>query len=363
MRLRFEARPEPSRLMSYASPVIAVALTILIGFVVFLALGVDPLVAFYTFFIAPIDNLYGLGELFIKASPLVLIALGLAVGFRANVWNIGAEGQLTIGAIVSGGIALLFFESESPMILPAMVVAGALGGMLWSAIPAVLRTRFNANEILVSLMLTYVAQLMLSYLIYGPWRDPQGFNFPQSRPFTEPAMFSILLEGTRLNTSVLIALAAVAAGWIFMNNSYVGYQMRVTGLAPRAARYAGFSNNRTIWIGMLAGGAAAGLAGVGEVAGPLGQMFPTASPGYGFAAIIVAFLGRLNPVGILLAGLLMSLLYLSGEAAQMELNFPSSITAVFQGTLLFFLLGADVLINYRVRVVFKAHTHSEETAA
>ncbi len=363
MRLKFEARAEPSRLMSYASPVIAAALTIMIGFFVFVALGENPLVAFYTFFIAPIDSLYSLGELLIKASPLVLIAMGLAVGFRANVWNIGAEGQLTMGAIFSGGIALHFYESESPMLLPAMVFAGALGGMLWSAIPAILRTRFNANEILVSLMLTYVAQLMLSYLIYGPWRDPQGFNFPQSRPFTEPAMFSILLEGTRLNTSVLIALAAVAAGWIFMNNSYVGYQMRVTGLAPRAARYAGFSNNRTSWIGMLAGGAAAGLAGVGEVAGPLGQMFPTASPGYGFAAIIVAFLGRLNPVGILLAGLLMSLLYLSGEAAQMELNFPSSITAVFQGTLLFFLLGADVLINYRVRVVFKAHTHSEETAA
>ena len=363
MRLRFEARAEPSRLMSYASPVIAVSLTILIGFIVFVALGEDPLVVFYTFFIAPVDNLYGVGELLIKASPLVLIAMGLAVGFRANVWNIGAEGQLTIGAIVSGGIAIHSYESASPMLLPAMVFAGALGGMLWSAIPAILRTRFNANEILVSLMLTYVAQLILSYLIYGPWRDPLGFNFPQSRPFTEPAMFSIVLEGTRLNTSVLIALAAVAVGWIFMNKSYVGYQMRVTGLADRAARYAGFSNNRTIWIGMLAGGVAAGLAGVGEVAGPLGQMFPTASPGYGFAAIIVAFLGRLHPVGILLAGLLMSLLYLSGEAAQMGLNLPSSTTAVFQGMLLCFLLGADVLINYRIRVVSGAHTQSGEAAA
>ena len=363
MRLGFEARAEPSRLMSFASPIIAVALTLVVGLIVFTIHGEDPLVAFYTFFISPIDNLYGLSELLIKASPLVLIAIGLAVGFRANVWNIGAEGQLTIGAIVSGGIAIHFYESQSHLLLPVMIVGGALGGMLWAGIPALLRTRFNANEILVSLMLAYVAQMLLSYLIYGPWRDPEGFNFPQSRPFTEPAMFSIMIEGTRLNTSVLITLVAVAVGWIFMKRSYVGYQMLVAGLADRAARYAGFSNSRTIWIGMLAGGAAAGLAGVGEVAGPLGQMFPTASPGYGFAAIIVAFLGRLNPIGIVLAGLLMSLLYLSGEAAQMSLNLPSSTTAVFQGLLLSFLLSTDVLIKYRIRMFFGSRNRPEEVVS
>lgn len=351
MQVRLEPRAEPLRAMQYASPVIALALTAAIGLIILTAIGRDPLAVLYTFTISPIRDLYGVGELLLRSAPLILIALGLAVGFRANIWNIGAEGQLTIGALVSGGLALHFADSNSILLLPAMVIVAGLGGMAWAAIPAFLRIRFNANEILVSLMLTYVAQLWLSYLIYGPWRDPQGFNFPQSQPLGEAALFPMLIEGTRLNASVFIVLAAAVAAWILLGRSFVGFQLRVNGLAGAAARYAGFSGNRAIWIGMLAGGLAGGLAGVGEVAGPLGQLYPTASPGYGFAAIIVAFLGRLNPIGIVLAGLLMSLLYLSGEAAQLELNLPSATTGLIQGMLLFFLLGADFFIYNRVRVV------------
>ena len=351
MHLKLEARPEPSRAMAYASPLIAAGLTLVAGFVLFSLMGKNPLLAFYTYFVAPINNVNGVAELLLKAAPLVLIAIGLAVGFRGNVWNIGAEGQLTIGAIAAGGLALELHGNEAAWVLPAMIAIGALGGVLWAAIPAILRTRFNANEILVSLMLTYVAQLLLSYLVHGPWRDPQGFNFPQSRPFHDAALFPVLIEGTRLNASVFLALGAVVVGWVFMNKSFVGYQMRVGGLAEGAARYAGFSIKRTIWIGMLAGGAAAGLAGVGEVAGPLGQLLPTVSPGYGFAAIIVAFVGRLNAVGILLAGLLMSLLYLGGESAQISMALPAAVSGLFQGMLLFFLLGADVFIGYRLRMV------------
>jgi simple sugar transport system permease protein len=295
-----------------------------------------------------VSSLYGLGELLIKAAPLILIAIGLAVGFQSNVWNIGAEGQLTAGAIFSGSLALHFADSGSPFLLPAMIVAAGLGGMLCAAIPALLRSRFNASEILVSLMLNYVAQLALSYLVYGPWRDPQGFNFPQSRPLSPEALYPILVDGTRLNIGVVIALAAVVAGWVFMKKTFIGFQLKVTGLAEPAARYAGFSSTRAIWTGMLAGGLAAGLAGVGEVSGPLGQLFPTASPGYGYAAIIVAFLGRLNPIGILIAGLFISLLYLGGEAAQIELNLPSATTGLFQGTLLFLLLATDFLVNFRI---------------
>ena len=348
--------------MRYASPLIAAALTLLTGLVLFAALGKDPLAAFHAFFIAPVASVNGVAELFIKASPLVLIAIGLAVGFRGNVWNIGAEGQLTVGAIAATGLTLQPSLSESSLLLPAMIVAGAAGGMAWAAIPALLRTRFNANEILVSLMLTYVAQLLLSYLVLGPWRDPQGFNFPQSQPFSDAALYPILIEGTRLNASVLVSLGAVAAGWVFLQKSFVGYQMRVTGLADAAARYAGFSARRTIWIGMLAGGAAAGLAGAGEVAGPLGQLLPTVSPGYGFAAIIVAFVGRLDPVGIVLAGLLLSLLYLGGDAAQISMGLPAAVAALFQGALLFFLLGADVFVNYRVRRVRTGHFYREAVA-
>ncbi len=350
MRLRLEARPEPSRVAGWLAPLIAAAATLVVGFVLFSALGKDPVQAFRAFFLKPVADLYGVSELLLKASPLMLIATGLAAGYRANVWNIGAEGQLLVGAIAGGGLALAFHDAASPLLLPAMIVAGALGGMAWAAIPAFLRTRFNANEILVSLMLVYVATHLLSWLVHGPWRDPEGFNFPQSKLFHDAATYAPLLEGTRLNAGLLVALGVVALGYVFMQKSLAGFQMRVAGLAPAAANYAGISSRRTVWLGLLAGGACAGIAGVQEAAGPVGQLLPSLSPGYGFAAIIVAFVGRLHPLGIVLASLLMSLLYLGGESAQLNLALPSAVTGLFQGTLLFFLLAADVLVHYRLRV-------------
>lgn len=349
MRYKLEPRPEPSKQMAYLSPLIAVGLTLLTGLILSTFIGANPLAAFHAFFIAPIDDWYGVGELGVKAAPLMLIGIGLAIGFRANVWNIGAEGQLTIGAVCGGGVALWFYQSESALLLPAMIFAGAIGGMLWASIPAFLRVRFNTNEILVSLMLNYVALLVLSYLVHDPWRDPSGFNFPESRLFSDAGSLPIILEGTRLHAGFIFALIAVALGWIFVRKSFVGYQMQVAGLADSAALYAGFRRRRMIWIGLLVGGGAAGIAGISEAAGPIGQLLPSVSPGYGYAAIIVAFVGRLHPVGILFASLLMSLLYLGGETAQMELGLPSAITGVFQGVLLFYLLAADMFINFRIR--------------
>ena len=352
MRLFFEARPQPSRLAVWLAPVIATAATMVIGLVVFEAFGKNPMAAFHAFFIQPVATRYGVAELLLKATPLMMIATGLALGYRANVWNIGAEGQLTLGAIAGGGLALAFADAELPaaLLLPAMFIAGALAGMCWAAIPAWLRTRFNANEILTSLMLVYVATLLLSWLVHDPWRDPQGYNFPQSTLFTESALLPILLPETRLNAGFPVALAIVVLAWLFVRKHIVGFEMRVAGLAPAAANYAGISAHRNIWLGMLAGGACAGIAGVGEAAGPIGQLLPSMSPGYGFAAIIVAFVGRLHPLGIAFASVLMSLLYLGGESAQMNLALPSAVTGLFQGTLLFFLLAADVFVNYRVRV-------------
>jgi simple sugar transport system permease protein len=336
--------------MRYLSPVIAAALTAVCGIVFSAFAGLDPLETFHAFFIAPIDDRYGLGELGVKAAPLMLIATGLAIGFRSNVWNIGAEGQLTLGAVCGGGLALAFHASQSAWLLPAAIIAGAVGGMLWAAIPALLRTRFNTNEILVSLMLNYVAVLLLSYLVHGPWRDPEGFNFPESRLFSDAALLPVIAEDTRLHLGFVLAIAALLIGWLFVARSFIGYQMRVAGLAGGAADYAGFNRARMIWIGLLAGGAAAGVAGICEAAGPIGQLLPSVSPGYGYAAIIVAFVGRLHPLGILLASLLMSLLYLGGESAQMELGLPSAVTGIFQGMLLFFLLAADLFVNYRLRI-------------
>ncbi len=346
--MRLVPRDVPARHWTYLTPVLAVALTIVAGFVLFALMGYDPLETLYHFFIAPISTRYGLAELAVKAAPLVLIGVGLSIGFRAGVWNIGAEGQLTLGAIFGGGLAIWFHESDSLLLLPAMLVMGAVGGALWGAIPALLKTRFNVNEILTSLMLTYVATLLLSALVHGPWRDPDGYNFPESRLFPDAGIMPILLDGTRLHLGALLALIAVIGGWFMLSRTIIGFQVKVVGQAPRAASFAGFSQKRMVWFAMMLGGGLAGLAGLGEVAGPIGQLVPTISPGYGFTAIIVAFLGRLHPVGVLFAGLLMALSYLGGENAQIAVGLPTAATGVFQGMLLFFVLASDVLIRYRL---------------
>ncbi|MCZ6454179.1 MAG: ABC transporter permease [Alphaproteobacteria bacterium] len=349
MLIRLEPRGEASRAMVYQSPLIAVVLTLLASMVMFWVLGTNPLQAIHAFFIEPISTLDGLAELLVKATPLVLIGIGLSLGFQANIWNIGAEGQLTLGAIFGGVLALAFFDVDTPFLLPAMLIAGIIGGMAWAAIPAFLKTRYNTNEILTSLMLTYVGLLLLSYLIHGPLRDPDGFNFPESRLFHDAAVLPIIFEGTRLHIGWLIALFVAVLAWILIVKHIIGFQIRVIGMAPAAASFAGFKEKRLVWLTLLMSGGAAGLAGVIEVAGPIGQIVPVVSPGYGFTAIIVAFLGRLHPIGVVLAGLLMALTYLGGDSAQITMNLPNAVTGVFQGMLLFFLLASDVLISYRIK--------------
>ena len=346
--IRLERRADPSRLMGWLAPVFALLATLVAGVFLFALLEVPVGEAFHAFFIDPVSTRYGLAELGVKAAPLVMIGVALSIGFRAQVWNIGAEGQLVAGAIGGGAVALALYEVEGWFVLPAMAVGGVLAGMAWAAVPALLRTRYGANEILTSLMLTYVAGLLLGYLVSGPLRDPDGFNFPESRLFHDAALLPRVLDGTRLHAGALVALGIVVAGWVLLSRTLLGFALRVNGAAPRAGAQAGFSQNRLIWFALLCGGGVAGLAGLFEVAGPIGQLSPNISPGYGFTAIIVAFLGRLHPVGVLLAGLVMALSYLGGESAQISLNLPLAVTGVFQGMLLFFLLAADVTIGFRL---------------
>jgi ABC-type uncharacterized transport system permease subunit len=348
--LKLEVRPAPSRVMSVASPLLALGLTVLIGIVLFVLLGKDPMRGLYVFFVEPLKSWYALSELAMKATPLLLIALGLAVCFRSNVWNIGAEGQFIVGAIAAGGVAMMAGPQTGRWIVVAVLVAGVLGGMVWAAIVAFLRDKANANEILVSLMLVYVAEMVLSYLVYGPWKDPAGYNFPQTVSFLEATKVPRLFGGMfRVNIGLVIALLSVAAFWLFMFRVYAGFQLQVGGLAPAAARYAGFSSRRALWLAMLVSGGMAGLAGALETAGPLGQLTPHVPAGYGFAAIIVAFVGRLHPVGTVFSAILMSMFYIGGELAQSRLGLPKSLTGVFQGLLLFSLLACDTLIYYRLR--------------
>jgi simple sugar transport system permease protein len=349
--LRLERRERPSRTMRLASSPLAAVLMLATGFCVLSLLGKDPWAAFTVFFIEPFGSLYGVGELLLKATPLMICALGLAVGYRANVWNIGAEGQLTLGAIAGSGVALFHSTALGAWVLPLMLLAGILGGMLWAAIPALLRTRFNTSEIFVSLMLVYIGQFLLSYLVHGPWRDPAGQNFPQSAALADTATLPLLVDGARANWGFPLALALALLSWWFGARTAAGFRMRVNGLAPAAARYAGVSAETAIWLGMLIGGGAAGLAGILEVAGPIGMLQAVISPGYGFTAIIVAFVGRLHPIGIVFAALLMAALYLGGESAQIELQLPASVSGVFQAVLLFFMLPAELFIHYRLRRV------------
>lgn len=358
IRFRLVPRVEPSQRMLVLAPLLAVLLTLVAGLTIFAALGQNPLHAFRAFFIDPVSDANGISELLLKASPLCLIALGLAIGYRANIWNIGAEGQMYLGGIFATGLAIYYYEGGGPWLLPLMILAGAIGGALWTSITAFCRAQFHANEILVSLMLTYVADLLVKFLVFGPWQDPMANNFPITVSFNDHALFAPLAsfgweiwEGTRINTSVFITLIAIPLAWFFMDRSFAGFQLSVAGLAPGAARYAGYREKRMIWLALLLSGLAAGIAGVTEVAGPLGQLNDRWTPGYGFTAIIVATLGRLHAVGIVIASLLMALLYLGGEAVQISMQLPKAVSSVFQGLLLLFLLGCDVLVNYRVVLV------------
>lgn len=348
--MKLEIRPQPSSFWSYASPVLALLITVLIGVALFIALGKDPVKGLQVFFWEPIKSPYAVGELLVKATPLLIIALGLAVCFRSNVWNIGAEGQFVIGAIAAGGVALLADKTTGPWIIPAILLAGVMGGMVWAGITALLRDRFNANEILVSLMLVYVADMVLNFLVFGPWKDPQGYNFPQTKTFDAVTQIPRLMQGSRVNIGIVLALLGVAGLWLFLFRTYSGFRHEVSGLAPAAARYAGFSSRRALWLALLTSGGAAGLAGALEVAGPIGQLTPYVPAGYGFAAIIVAFVGRLHPVGVVFSAVLMSMFYIGGELAQSRLGLPKSITGVFQGLLLFSLLACDTLIAYRLKL-------------
>ncbi|MEM0923358.1 MAG: ABC transporter permease [Pseudomonadota bacterium] len=338
----------PSTLMAWLSPVLAVALTVLSGGVIFVSIGIAPGAGLWVYFLSPFADPYSQAELIVKAIPLALIGAGLAVSFRANVWNIGAAGQYVLGAVVSGWVALAVPEAASPFWLLPYLAAGILGGMLWAAIPALLRTRFHANEILVSLMLTYIATLLLDWLVRGPWRDPLGFGFPQSADFAPGFLMPVIVEGTRLHAGAVLAVLAAAILAVMMRRTLRGFEIAVIGQAPRAAAFAGFQQKRVVWFVLLVSGGLAGLAGAIEVSATIGQLQPDIAAGYGFTAIIVAFLGRLNPVGVLLGALVLAVSYIGGENAQILLKLPKNVTFVFQGMLLFFLLACDTLIRYRL---------------
>ena len=350
MRIELIRRPNRSQAMSFLSPLIAIALTVIAGFFIFTATGTDPFKALYVYFIEPLTAMWSIEALIVKAVPIIIIAVGLSLCFYSNTWNIGAEGQLVFGAIAGSALPILFPDFQGPFVMPLMLLLGILGGMAYGAIPAILKNRFGANEILTSLMLVYVAQLLVDWLARGPWRNPLGHNFPDSRPFDGDQLLPVIFgDSVRLNAVFAIVIAVAA--WFVLRRTITGFQITVLGQAPRAGAFAGFSHKRMVMMAFLISGGLAGLAGICEVAGPTGMLRTSVSPGYGFTAIIVAFLGRLNPIGIVFAGLLLALSYIGGEGVQVALGISDQITRVFQGMLLFFVLACDTFIFYRVRIV------------
>ena len=353
MRIELEKRPQASKLYGFVSPVLALLLTLIAGAIMFAILGKDPVEALDAFFLEPLLEVWSLHELAVKAAPLIMIGVGLAVCYRSNNWNIGAEGQFTIGAITGSLLPILFTEWHSPFVLPLMLVMGAIGGALFAAIPALLKAHFNTNEILTSLMLVYIAQLFLDWLIRGAWRNPQGFNFPESVPFPpEATLPAIWEESGRAHWAFVFAIVAALLVWFMLKYTLRGFEIVVLGQSERAGRFAGFSSKKMIWFSFLFSGALAGLAGISEVSGSIGHLQPAISPGYGFTAIIVAFLGRLNPLGIIASGLVLALTYLGGEAAQLSLGVSDKVTRVFQGLILFFVLSCDTFIYYKIRILW-----------
>ena len=346
--LRLERRQKPSGLLVFAAPLLALLIAAALIAGLLQALDHDPWQGLQVFFVAPFSSAYGLSELCMKAVPLTLIALGLMICFRANLWNIGAEGQFILGAVCASGVALRADQTTSPAIIWLILLAGIGGGMAWAAITAWLKDRWHSSEILVSFMLVYVAISLLNYLVYGPWQDPDGYGFAQTKVFAAATQLPLVFDGLRINFGVLVALVAVLATYLFLNRSLTGFALRVNGLAPVAARYAGFSRRQTLWIALLISGGAAGLAGGLEAIGPLGQLTPQLPLGYGFAAIIVVFVGRLQPLGIVLAALLLAALLIGGELAQSRLGLPKALSSIFQGLLLLALLSCDALIHYRL---------------
>ena len=350
MRIKLEKRRAPSLWMLVATPIAAVMVTMLIGIVVFDLIGIDGLRAVTDIFLSPLLISYKWQDVAVKAAPLVIIALGLSVANRAQVWNIGAEGQYIIGALCATGVGLAFGTVGGPLVVALMVAAGVLGGALWAAVPAWLRTRFNVNEILSSLMLTYVALQVLGYLVGGPWKDPNGRNFPATAPLADSQMLPVWGTST-VHLGVAVAVILPFVFWYLMTRSVFGFQVRVVGSAPNAARHGGFDGRQTVWLALMISGAMAGLAGAFEFTGVLHKANLGFPSGYGFTAIIVCFLGRLNPIGCLIAGIVLAVTSVGGQMAQTSVKIPNSTAGIFQAMMLFFILASDILVRYRVKLV------------
>ncbi len=328
--------------ITVGSPFAAVGLSLLIIGLGMAFAGKDPLYIYAQMYQSAWGDSYGQSETFVKAIPLVLVGLGVAVAFRARLWNIGAEGQFYAGVLGATALALAFPTWPGFLIIPAMVLAGLVCGALWSLGPALLRAWLDVNEIITTLMLNYVALFLANYFIYGPWKDPKGFNFPKTAPFSEATYLPLLVPDTRIHFGLVFAVGAMAVVWLLLGKTVWGFELKVQGESTRVARYAGIKVTRNVILAFMVSGALAGLAGMSEVAGIGHRLEPNISPGYGYTAIIVAWLARLNPWAVGLVAILFGGLLNSGFTLQ-RLGLSSGLVTLVQGVILFFVLAGEAL--------------------
>lgn len=345
--IRLEKRAAPSPLTAVMVPVISIVLALLFGALFLAITGRDPLAIYIEMFSWAFGTSYGLSETVVKSIPLMLAGLGVALAFRMQLWNIGGEGQLFMGAFAATWVALNFPDQPAWLLLPVMFFVSALAGGVWGLLPAIPRAYWGVNEIITTLMLNYVAILWVDYLVYGPWRDPAGFNFPLTAKFSAGAVLPTLGD-SRIHIGLLFGLVIAVVLWVVFSRTKWGYEIRVIGDSPGAARYAGISIPRNILLVMFISGAICGLVGMTETAGVMHRLQPGFSPGYGYTAIIIASLAKLNPMAVVLVAFLFGGLQVGGFMIQTS-GVPATMVAMLQGSVLFFILGGDVLLRYRLR--------------
>jgi simple sugar transport system permease protein len=357
MRFIFERRLEPSRRIAILVPIVSFVLALLVGGILLLAAGADPIETYRAMLDGAFGSTYARSETVLRAIPLMLTGLAVSIAFRMLFWNIGAEGQLVMGAIATAWVPLFLLNDSglsAGALLVIMGIAAFAAGAVWGLIPAALKAYLKVNEIITTLMLNYVAILFLDYLYTGPWKDKAGFGFPGTASFKDVAALPRLPQDLgfgRVHVGLIVALVAAVVLWLVLQRTKWGYEIRVIGENPEAARYAGISLIRNILLVMIVSGGLAGLAGFGQVAGIAYRLQKGIAVGDGFTAIIIAWLAKLHPIGVVIVAVLMAALTVGGDQLTITMGLPAAMSRVLQGAILFFVLGGDIFVRYRLRIV------------
>ncbi len=350
MKLVTERREISSKLFRFSAPLVSIGIALFVAGFLLLAAGVNPLAAYRDILVESLGSIYGLSETLVKTTPLIFAGLGVSLAFRMQIWNIGAEGQIYIGAMAASGVALFSGIDNHWLMLAAMFTGAFVCGGLWAGVAGFLRARWQVNEVIVTLLMNYIAILLVDYLVYGPWKDPQGFNFPLTAQFSDTARFAEYFD-TRLHSGFFLALGCALLLYLFMERTIWGYEIKVIGSNPKAAKYAGMKTGLAIFGVLFLSGAIAGIAGFSEVAGLQHRLQHGISPGYGYTAIIIAWLGGRSAIGVVIVAFLMGVLLVGGDSLQIYWQLPVAFVYAFQGLILFFLLASDFFIQYRVKLI------------